>query len=120
MSTAASTHAHHAVAARLVPRPLQYELRIGVTGHRDVANSDQVEIAVRQLLRQIVDVLTGASEAPLGPHGTPRSRMDRLDRLLTRSLAIGTRIVCPVLDAVTNGFTTAVRAMTHVPERHRR
>jgi hypothetical protein len=77
----------------LQPDPIQYELRIGVTGHRDLANPGDVEAAVRALLRDLVKTFEQASADPLGPHGSPQARIDRFDRWLTRVLAAGTRVV---------------------------
>jgi hypothetical protein len=76
---------------------IPYELRIGVTGHRDLANPQTVEAAVRELLEKIVGVLDGASADPLGPHGSPQSFGDRIDRALAHVLALGTGVVTRVV-----------------------
>lgn len=79
---------------------LQYELRIGVTGHRDIARPNEVEDAVRSLLQRVISTLEGASANPFGPHGSRRSRTERLDRRLTASLAFMTRGLGPPLDGL--------------------
>lgn len=96
-----STNPHGPPDPVPTPAPLQYELRIGVAGHRDLADPPAVDRAVRQLLERLVHVFERASAEPLGPHGTPQSRMDRFDRRLTQALAAGTRLVCPVLETLT-------------------
>ena len=96
-------------------KPIQYELRIGVTGHRELDRPDDVKEAVRALLKQVVTVLERASADPLGPHGSPQSRIDRLDRCFTQCLAVGTRVVGPVLDVFTGVVTLPVRWLLRAP-----
>ncbi len=94
----------------LVPGPIQYELRIGVTGHLELDNPQEVERAVRALLSHIVAVLEGASAEPFGRYGRPRSRINRFDRVLTECLGALTHVVAPVFDVLTNIVTAPVRA----------
>ena len=77
--------------------PIPYELRIGVTGHRDLTHPHAVEDAVRTLLRRLVAILEGASADPQGPHGSPHSVTNRIDRALAHVLALGTRVAGLVL-----------------------
>jgi hypothetical protein len=80
--------------------PIQYELRIGVTGHRELKQPGAVEAAVRALLEQVVRVLNGASAEPHGPHGSPQTKLDGCDRLLARGLGFLTRVTGPILDVL--------------------
>lgn len=92
------------------PGPIPYELRLGVTGHRELPDAAAVTRAVRALLRHVVDVLERASADPLGPHGSPRSRLDRVDRRLAEAMAV-----------VTGAAGTGVTALFGlVPGRRRR
>src|SRR5207247_8159312 len=95
--------------SRFTPDPIQYELRIGVTGHRELSDPRAVDQAVRRLLGQLVDVLSSASAQPHGPHGSPQSGADRFDRGLARCLAWGTRAAGPALEFVTGIGAAALR-----------
>jgi hypothetical protein len=72
--------------------PIPYELRIGVTGHRDFKQPEAVEAAIRSLLGTIVQVLDGAAKEPLGQYGSPPSPANRIDRALAHGLALWTRV----------------------------
>lgn len=63
-------------------KPFPYELRIGVTGHRNLADPDAVEQAVERLLDRIQDTLESANEFPRGPAGPKQSWIARIDRVL--------------------------------------
>ena len=60
-----TTEPQHLAAAESLP----YELRIGVTGHRELANPDAVRLAVNGLLEQLHAIFSAASEYPFGPAG---------------------------------------------------
>jgi hypothetical protein len=81
--------------------PIPYELRIGVTGHRELDDPAAVATAVRELLDTVVERLHSASAEPRGPHARVDSRVDPVDRLLTRFLSRLTHTVGPILDALT-------------------
>ncbi len=104
-------------AATPVParRAIQYELRIGVTGHRDLEHPEDITKAVRSLLGHIVTVLEGASAHPLGPFGSEQSPADKLDRLLARALGAGTRLGGPVLDALGRALSAPFRGAFGTP-----
>ena len=96
-------------------RTLQYELRIGVTGHRDIEHPQDVTEAVRSLLGRIVTVLEGASADPLGPCGSPQSFTNRVDRLLARALGAGTHLGGPLLDALGRVMSAPFRGAFGTP-----
>jgi hypothetical protein len=97
------------------PDPIQYELRIGVTGHRELTNAVEVAGAVRALLDRVVTVLERASADPLGPHGSPQSLVDRLDRRLAELLSLATRVAGPPLDALAALVPRSTRALLNAP-----
>jgi hypothetical protein len=76
----------------MVWTPIPYELRIGVTGHRDFADRERVEHEVRDVLRRLVTALEDASVHPHGPHGNPPSFTQLLDRSFGYCLAACTRL----------------------------
>lgn len=92
-----------------LPGPIPYELRIGVTGHRELADPPAVERAVRELIQHVVDVLERASAEPLGPQGSPQSRGERFDRFLTKWLAAGTRLFAPGINVLTAVLAAPLR-----------
>src|SRR5918993_2603353 len=92
--------------------PIQYELRIGVTGHRQLDDPEGVARAVRALLHHVVNVLECASADPLGPHGSPQSRVDRLDRSLTQILSLATHAIAPPLDLLTAVIAAPIHGLT--------
>ena len=64
-------------AERPLPAPvtaIPYELRIGVTGHRDIADEAAVRHAVDNLLEHIDETLRDASANPYGGRAAPASR----------------------------------------------
>jgi len=63
-------------------RPLPYELRVGVTGHRNLTDSAAVSEAVDGLLSQIEKTLASASANPHGPAGPRRGSTERLGGFL--------------------------------------
>lgn len=73
--------------------PLPYELRIGVTGHRNLPDANGVARAVHDLLDRLQTIFDSASEYPYGPAGTPRPLVRRIDDLMQGVL----RIVWPSL-----------------------
>src|SRR5262245_13492338 len=84
------------------PAPLPYELRIGVTGHRRVADPARAAAAVDALLDYIQRTLESAAESPRGPAGPKRTVVRRFDTLLAhcvglawRSLPLGSKHVPP-------------------------
>ena len=81
--------------------PIEYELRIGVTGHRELDNPAAVETAVRELLETVVKTLQKASAEPRGPHGRVDSRAHSMDRRLAGALSGLTHAAGPILDALT-------------------
>ncbi len=88
------------------PNPsIPYELRIGVTGHRDLADPDAVRIAVRDLLHRVVTVFTDASRHPRGPHGSSGSVTHGVDAILTRLLSLLSRVFCPIVNLVARMFS---------------
>lgn len=64
---------------------LPYELRIGVTGHRNLPNPEGVERAVEAVLAHLQGVFQHASEFPLGQAGSHEGWGRRCDRLLLRA-----------------------------------
>jgi hypothetical protein len=46
---------------------IPFTFRIGVTGHRDLANPDELRAAVRKALRGLIELLPVASAAGLTP-----------------------------------------------------
>lgn len=101
----------------LLPGPIPYELRIGVTGHREPLDRTAVDAAVRHLLRHIVDVLEGASASPFGVYGSPQRRVDRIDRALTECLGVITQILGPLLNVVTRIVASPLRMFQFSPAR---
>ncbi|MCA9053974.1 MAG: hypothetical protein KDA75_09065 [Planctomycetaceae bacterium] len=77
---------------------IPYELRLGITGHRDLANADQVRRAVDHLLQELAAVFASAAREPHGPHGSPRSLVDHFDRGLTYFLAKLSLPVCGLVN----------------------
>ncbi|MBL8827248.1 MAG: hypothetical protein JNM18_09700 [Planctomycetaceae bacterium] len=67
---------------------LPYELRIGVTGHRNLAEEDlgSIEHAVGRLLTTIGDMLGDAGARPYGPHGSQRDLKQQCQLLLADAL----------------------------------
>lgn len=61
---------------------IAYELRIGVTGHRNLPDPAAAERAVEALLSQVSSVLAAAAEFPLGPAGSPLTFAKQCDRML--------------------------------------
>jgi len=61
---------------------LRYELRIGVTGHRKLADSAEMAEAVQRLLAQMEQTLSWAAEFPEGPAGSPRTCWQKCERRL--------------------------------------
>ncbi len=82
--------------------PIPYELRIGVTGHRDLANPAAVAAKLRELLDTLLETLEQAAADPFGPHGSPQSRTDRFDRRVAEALSAITSIVKPLEDWASN------------------
>jgi hypothetical protein len=78
------------------PTPVPYELRIGVTGHRDLQEPAAVATAVTALIQQILRTLEKASADPLDPQGSARSWADRFDRRLAEALSIATAVLRPI------------------------
>lgn len=76
--------------------PIPFELRIGVTGHRELDDPDAVRQAVDQVIGQLVGTLTEASRDPHGQHGS----LQHFDRWLAKLLSMVTRILCPVVNFV--------------------
>lgn len=81
---------------------IPYELRIGVTGHRNLPNRKDVERAVEALLAQLRGVFERAAEFPLGESGSHQGWGKRCDRLLLRAakcvwrdLPVAVRLVPP-------------------------
>ena len=68
------------------PDPIPYELRIGVTGHRELMDEAGVRRAVDSLLDHIQYVLESAGANPLGPHTDQQTLKRRLDRALVTIL----------------------------------
>src|SRR5687767_15113645 len=78
-------HRHdHYPTMNASPGTLVYELRIGVTGHRNLTPDKlpQIEAAVDDLLRRIGETLAAATAHPFGVHGSPRTGVQRFDSLL--------------------------------------
>jgi hypothetical protein len=97
-----------------LPGPIPYELRIGVTGHRELDRPDEVDRAVRALIRELVAVLEGAAANPLGPHGSHRSRIERFDLALAECLAASVRVAGPALDLFARVLAAPLRAISGV------
>ena len=64
---------------------LPYELRIGVTGHRNLPNPEAVERAVEAVLAHLRGVFERAAEFPLGKAGSYEGWNKRCDRFLLRA-----------------------------------
>ncbi len=79
---------------------IPYELRIGVTGHRQLDNPDGVRTALADVIDDLVRILTGASRDPYGLYGSPQSHVQRFDRFLARCLSLCSRLICPVVNSV--------------------
>ncbi|HEY4308803.1 MAG TPA: hypothetical protein VGN12_05060 [Pirellulales bacterium] len=67
----------------LIP-PLPYELRIGVSGHRNLSDVDGVSRAVKSLLEQVQRTFESASEHPHGIGGSLKTWAQRIDYALIR------------------------------------
>ena len=67
---------------------IPYELRIGVTGHRNLPEVAAVERAVEALLSHINSVLSEAAASPLGTAGSPFTLAKQCDRLLLRAAQV--------------------------------
>ena len=67
---------------------LPYELRIGVTGHRDLpeAKVAAIRAAVQTLVTSIGDTLRDAGAHPYGLHGPQRTRKERFQQRLAELL----------------------------------
>ena len=67
---------------------LPYELRIGVTGHRDLpaAKIAEIEAAVQAVIAFIGNALRDASARPFGPHAPNRTPKERVQRRLAEVL----------------------------------
>ncbi|MGQ0637129.1 MAG: hypothetical protein ACT4QC_21180 [Planctomycetaceae bacterium] len=59
--------------------PLPYELRIGVTGHRNLQDPEGVQRAVRGLLERLQAIFESATAEPYGPSGTARGPLRIID-----------------------------------------
>lgn len=77
---------------------LPYELRIGITGHRNLKDPVAVRDVARSLLNHLVTIFGEASRDPRGPHGSPRSPMQILDDGWTHLLSLITRMLCPIIN----------------------
>ena len=76
---------------------IAYEFRIGVTGHRELADPAAVGDAITALLQRLSAVLAAADEAPGGSPSSPRGLV-ALDAGLVNGLSIATRLVCPLVN----------------------
>jgi hypothetical protein len=70
------------------PTLVPYELRIGVTGHRNLSNPEQITDAVDRLLSHIQATLESAAEFPRGPAAPKSSSVQKLDSALARCVGI--------------------------------
>jgi hypothetical protein len=68
------------------PGPFPYELRIGVTGHRDLPDPGSVTVAVDRLLEGIKQTLESACEFPRGACGSPKKHVHKILDLLAQGL----------------------------------
>jgi hypothetical protein len=80
------------------PPSIPYELRIGVTGHREFDDPAAVRRAIRALLERLIDLLAQDGRGEKSAAGTNRwERLIQLfDAALTRCLALSTGFICPV------------------------
>lgn len=90
----------HEAAPQQLPC-IPYELRIGVTGHREFDDPAAIRRAIRELLELLVEVLMqdGRGDSGGGSSGW-KSVIERLDSTLTSFLSVGTRFVCPAVNGV--------------------
>jgi len=79
---------------------IPYEIRVGITGHRKLADPEGVRQALTDVIQQIVTILTEASRVPHGPHGSERNWTHHLDRCLTWMLSISSKVLSPVVNLV--------------------
>ncbi len=70
--------------AAIPPRSIPYELRIGVTGHRNLSNPAEVARAVERLLDRLQRTFESAAEFPRGPAGSQQNLSQRVTTLLAR------------------------------------
>lgn len=84
------------------PVSLPYDLRIGVTGHRHLADPGAVRVAVEALLEQLHEMFSEAARSPVGPASGPGTRarsvrwwLVRCLKFIWRSLPLTERCVPP-------------------------
>jgi len=65
---------------------LSYEMRVGVTGHRKLLDSDAVATAVALVLDHVGQTLESASEFPEGPAGSPKTLGQKCEWRLVRTI----------------------------------
>ena len=75
------------------PAPLPCELRIGVTGHRNLNNPGQIADAVDKLLDHIQCTFELATTSPFGPTGPDQTWSQRIDTALTRIAGLAWRTI---------------------------
>lgn len=91
---------NHATSEPISSLAIPYEMRIGVTGHRQLADPEGVRQALTSVIQQIVTVLTEASRVPHGPHGSERDWTHHVDRCLTWMLSVSSKVLSPVVNLV--------------------
>ncbi len=97
------------------PLRLPYELRIGVTGHCGVDETDELRAAVGNLIDDhILAVLEGACVDPKGPHGSARGPTDFFHDFVMWTLSITSRFLSSALRALTFGYIS-FPAVPHGP-----
>ncbi len=104
-------------------KPIPYELRVGVTGHCDNIDADAVYEAVSRCVdHDIGRVLEGASRRPRGPHGSRRTRIDRMAEAGIEVLSLGTWAVAETVKVVVGDQIQVPVVPAGLPEpcRHRR
>jgi hypothetical protein len=69
----------------VAPRAIAYDLRLGVSGHRNLSDWEGVAHAAEQLLDHLQRTFESATEFPRGPAGSRQGFSRRMAAFLTRS-----------------------------------
>ncbi len=91
------------------PGAIPFELRIGVTGHRKLADPDAVRRAVDRLLDHIQHVMESAAAHPHSPKAGGQTWSKRFDRALLAALRMVWRKVPPSPAVVEPSMRTPLR-----------
>lgn len=91
-----------------LPPPIPYELRIGVTGHRRLANTAEVELAVERVLGHIRETLQSATREPRGRCGPRQGPWQQVLRWFGKGLKWFWRSLPITADLVPEAFQTPI------------